>query len=72
MPGATLAVVGQDREGESRAELAAKPDAVTTYRVYVSAPPDALEGEAADLTMILTDRASGAAARHDTVFRGPG
>ena len=70
--GATLAVVGQERGDVTRAELAAKPDAVTSYRVHVSAPPDGLDGEAADLTMILTDRASGEAARHETVFRGPG
>jgi polyferredoxin len=69
--GATLAVVGQERDGAARVELAAKPDAVTTYRVHVSARPDAVDGEAADLTMILRDRASGEAARHQTVFRGP-
>jgi cytochrome c oxidase accessory protein FixG len=71
LQGATLAVVGQEQEAATRAELAAKPDAVTTYRVYVSAPPDAVDGEAEDLMMILTDRASGEAARHETVFRGP-
>jgi cytochrome c oxidase accessory protein FixG len=71
LEGATLAVVGQEREDVIRVELAAKPDAVTTYRVYVSAPADAVDGAAEDLTMILRDRASGEAARHETVFRGP-
>jgi cytochrome c oxidase accessory protein FixG len=71
LSGATLAVVGQEQDGAARADLAAKPDAVTSYRVHVSAPPDAIDSEAADLTMILTDRASGEAARHQTVFRGP-
>jgi cytochrome c oxidase accessory protein FixG len=72
LEGATLAVVGQDQAGASRAELAARPDAVTTYRVHVSAPQDVVDGEAEDLTMILRDLTSGEAARHQTVFRGPG
>jgi cytochrome c oxidase accessory protein FixG len=71
LSGAKLSVVGQEQDGAARADLAAKPDAVTSYRVHVSAPPDAIDSEAADLTMILTDRASGEAARHQTVFRGP-
>ncbi|MCC2663953.1 MAG: fixG [Geminicoccaceae bacterium] len=69
LEGATLSVVGEARAGPT--ELAARPDAVTTYRVHVSAPRAALDGEAEDLMMILTDRASGATARHETVFRGP-
>ena len=72
LEGATLAVVGQDQADVTRAELAARADAVTTYRVHVSAPQDAVEGEAEDLTMILRDLTSGEAARHETVFRGPG
>ena len=72
LEGATLAVVGQDQADATRAELAARADAVTTYRVHVSAPQDAVEGEAEDLTMILRDLTSGEAARHETVFRGPG
>ena len=37
LEGATLSVVGEEQAG-SQAELAARPDAVTTYRVHVSAP----------------------------------
>lgn len=71
LEGARLAVAGQGQAGTTEAELAAEPDAVTTYRVYVSAPQGTLTEEAEDLTMIVTDRASGEAARHETVFRGP-
>ncbi len=70
LEGATLSVVG-DAQHAGTAELAARPDAVTTYRVHVTAPRAALGGEAEDLMMILTDRASGETARHETVFRGP-
>jgi len=69
LPGAALAVVGQG-EGEP-VSLAARPDGVTTYRVYVTAPQGALEGDTGAVTMVLTERASGSSARHDAVFRGP-
>jgi cytochrome c oxidase accessory protein FixG len=69
LPGASLAVLGQG-EGEP-ISLAASPDAVTTYRVYVTAPQGALEGDTGEVTMVLTEQASGSSARHDAVFRGP-
>ncbi len=67
LPGATLAVLG-----EEGAVLPAKPDTVATYRVYVTVPRTALGEKAEDLTFELTDRASGAGAKHKSVFRGPG
>ena len=69
LEGASLAVIGQP-EG-APAALRAKPDAVTSYRVYVTAPLAAIDGDAVDMTVVLTDRATGAATRHETVFRGP-
>jgi cytochrome c oxidase accessory protein FixG len=69
LEGASLAVIGQP-EG-APAALLAKPDAVTSYRVYVTAPLAAIDGDAVDMTVVLTDRATGAATRHETVFRGP-
>jgi len=68
LPGASLAVVGQ---GEGPVSLAAKADGVTTYRLYVTAPPGALAGDAGEVTLVLTERASGSSARHEAVFRGP-
>jgi hypothetical protein len=64
-------VVGQEAAPSSTAALAAKPDTVTSYRVYVSAPPAALSAGSQALTMALTDRQGGATVRHETVFRGP-
>jgi len=69
LQGASLAVIGQPEDAS--AALLAKPDAVTSYRVYVTAPPAAIDGDAVDMTVVLTDRATGAATRHETVFRGP-
>jgi hypothetical protein len=62
-------VVGEEEAGTT--ELAARPDTVTTYRVHVTAPRAALDGDAADLAMILTNPATGETARRETVFRGP-
>jgi cytochrome c oxidase accessory protein FixG len=67
LPGATVSVLG-----EEGAVLPAKPDTVATYRVYVTAPRTALGGKARDLTFELNDPASGARAKHKSVFRGPG
>jgi cytochrome c oxidase accessory protein FixG len=69
LQGASLAVIGQPEDAS--AALLAKPDAVTSYRVYVTAPPAATDDDAVDMTVVLTDRATGAATRHETVFRGP-
>jgi polyferredoxin len=71
LPGATLAVVGQADDREGHATLAAKPDAVTTYRIYVTAPRAAVTAPSQPLAMILTDPADGVTVRHETVFRGP-
>jgi cytochrome c oxidase accessory protein FixG len=69
LEGASLAVTGQPEGGP--AALLAKPDAVTSYRIYVTAPAAAIDEDAVDLTLVLTDRGTGAATRRETIFRGP-
>jgi cytochrome c oxidase accessory protein FixG len=70
LAGATLAVVGQEAEGSARV-LLANPDAVTSYRVFVTAPRDEVTAEALPFTMVLNQQPTGASAAHETVFRGP-
>jgi polyferredoxin len=72
LQGARFKVSGQEPAAATPGTLAAKPDAVTAYRIYISAPPEALSGENATFWLQLTDRASGDATRHETVFWGPG
>jgi len=67
---AHLKVVGQEADPAPVA-LAAKPDAVTTHRFYVSLPRAALADENTTLRLELTDRATGQSTRHETVFWGP-
>jgi cytochrome c oxidase accessory protein FixG len=68
---AHLKVSGQEAVAATPVTLAAKPDAVTTYRIYISAPPQALSGENATFWLQLSDPATGHTTRHETVFWGP-
>ncbi len=65
---ARVNIVGAAADGS----LEARPDQVATYRVLVNLPPAALSGDTTEIAFQLTDRATGAAARHETVFKGPG
>jgi cytochrome c oxidase accessory protein FixG len=69
--GATLSVVGQTAEGVRQVELSANPDAVTSYRIFVTVPREEVTEEVQPMRMVLSERASGASVTHDTVFRGP-
>jgi cytochrome c oxidase accessory protein FixG len=71
LPGATLSVIGQEAEAAERIQLSARPDAVTSYKVYVTAPRDALTGDTHELEMVLTEQATERSFEHETVFRGP-
>jgi polyferredoxin len=71
LAGATLAVVGQEAEAATRVSLLAKPDSVTSYRVFVTAPRAGNTAEALPFTMVLNQQPGGAGADHETVFRGP-
>lgn len=46
--------------------------AVTDYRVFVTAPPEAIDDEVETTTMTLRDQATGAEATNAHVFQGPG
>jgi cytochrome c oxidase accessory protein FixG len=69
--GATLQIVGLN-PSEDGFMLDATPDSVATYQVYVRLPVS--EGAAASQPLVfrLTDRASGASVRYQSIFRGPG
>jgi len=70
LEGASVEVLGLKARGEEIV-LPARPDDVTNYRVFVTAPPKAIEDEVETLTMTLRDRVSGESATNQTVFRGP-
>jgi cytochrome c oxidase accessory protein FixG len=70
--GATMTVVGQNGEAQAAVILTAKPDQVAEYKVYVRVPPGALKGERTDISFLLTDSKTGAVARRESFFHGPG
>jgi cytochrome c oxidase accessory protein FixG len=71
LEGATLSVLGLE-EGDGRsAVLEGKSDQVSTYRLFVTAPPGSAGDAVNDLRVILTDQADNEAFSFDTVFRGP-
>ncbi|HEX6141311.1 MAG TPA: cytochrome c oxidase accessory protein CcoG [Geminicoccaceae bacterium] len=70
--GAELSVLGQEGVSGDRIRLEARPDAVTTYRVGVTVPEDALDEPVNDIEVVLDQVGGGERAVNETVFRGPG
>lgn len=70
--GATLTVVGYAEEPVESVQLPVASDRVGTFRVYVTAPPAALDGSSTELEFLLTNQATGETIDHDTLFAGPG
>jgi cytochrome c oxidase accessory protein FixG len=71
LDGASLSVLGVEAAGGRSAILAAKPDQVSTYRLFVTVPPSAVAVPVMSLDVILTDQASGEPFGFETIFRGP-
>ena len=71
LDGATLSVLGLDSGGGRSAELAGKPDQISTYRLFVTVPPTTNLEAVQDLTVTLTDQADEAVFSFETIFRGP-
>jgi cytochrome c oxidase accessory protein FixG len=69
--GATMRVVGQSAEAGAAVVLAAKPDQVAEYKVYVSTPAGALKAARTEIKFLLTDSKSGAVARRTSFVYGP-
>jgi polyferredoxin len=70
-PEAVMQVVGQPGDAHKRVLLAARPDSVATFRVYITLPQDALRGDSTPLAFVLSDDLRGEVAVHETAFRGP-
>ncbi len=70
---ATMTVVGQeDSASRDVARITSVGDSVTTHRVFVTVPPELTGFSQTTFDFVLTDQATGTAARHETVLRGPG
>jgi cytochrome c oxidase accessory protein FixG len=70
IPGARLTSVGGQDTGGA-VVLTAKPDATTTFRIFVRAPRNAVKEAETPLRFVLTELAGTEKTVRDTVFRGP-
>ena len=70
---ATMSVVGQeDSASQNVARITSVADSVTTYRVFITEPPELADFSQKTFEFVLTDQTTGEIARHETVLRGPG
>jgi cytochrome c oxidase accessory protein FixG len=72
IPGAELTVIGFQDNPAVSATLPVAGDTVGSFRVFVRAPRENLDGQSTSLTLVATDEATGKVVSHETVFRGPG
>ena len=73
LPSAQLGFVGADVDGSGpTATLSVQPDAVGTFRVFVTVPASAAPSGAKPITFTVRDEAGSGGASHDAVFVGPG
>ncbi len=73
LPSARLGFVGADVEGSGpTATLSVQPDAVGTFRVFVTVPVAAAPPGTKPITFTVRDEAGGERASHEAVFVGPG
>ncbi|MBL8655703.1 MAG: cytochrome c oxidase accessory protein CcoG, partial [Alphaproteobacteria bacterium] len=73
LQGAVLGVAGSDAAAAPVVTLAAKPDSVATYRVFVTVPAQSVRGKASSpVRFDLKPREGRGAADYDSVFLAPG
>lgn len=73
LPSARLGFVGADVDGSGpMATLTVQPDAVGTFRVFVTVPATAAPSGAKPITFTVREEAGAGHTSHDAVFVGPG
>jgi cytochrome c oxidase accessory protein FixG len=68
--GARIEVVGGDTN-VTATELSVDKDTVGAFRVFVTAPDNALKGARQPITFVLTDKATGKVVRSESMFAAP-
>jgi len=71
LEGATVSILGLENSDSRSAKLDAKPDQISTYRLFITAPPATIAEPVRSLSVVLTDQAGDEAFTFETVFRGP-
>lgn len=68
---ARMKIIGHHEEPVRSAELPVARDKVGSFRIFVTAPRKALDGDATDLEFVLTNLDTGETTNQETVFSGP-
>ena len=71
LPAARLSLAGQGGDVAAALNLSAAADSVATYRILVRTPAGSVASGSSDVSVVVTDKASGEAARHASVFMAP-
>jgi cytochrome c oxidase accessory protein FixG len=66
-----LLMLAGDAAAAPTVTVPAPPDGVGSYHIYLRPPREAVQGEVADIGLVLTDPDTGAPRRFTTLFRGP-
>jgi len=72
LDGASMTVIGVQKEWVKQVSLDVVPDTVGTFKLYVKGDRSKLDGKSTDIVFVLIDNTSGVTVEHDTVFAGPG
>ena len=71
VPEARLTVLGRESQNTGDLRLTVAPNAVGTYRIFVTVPPGQITDESMPMDITVTALDDGESMSHDTVFRGP-
>ncbi len=71
LKGATMTMIGDDQKDQKVLDLDVKGDHVGTFKIFMKAPRNMLEGASTDITFVLKDKETGEVFNQSTVFRGP-
>ncbi|WP_412777381.1 cytochrome c oxidase accessory protein CcoG [Thalassospira lucentensis] len=66
-----MQVIGLEPNQDGSFDLDVAPDRVGSFRVFISAAPDSLNGDATPFEFKVTDRKDANSITYDTVFAGP-
>jgi len=69
LPAHQVSIVGREPGDSTGVDVAS--DRLAAFRVFVSVPAEALEGDATDITVVITEEGGGRTARTSSIFRGP-
>jgi polyferredoxin len=71
LPGATISVVGVDKQLDQSVEIAVEPDRLKTLKVFVRQPQELIAGPAARFHFLVQTRSGHERAHYDATFNAP-